>query len=124
MGKEELLRSLGRREGGRVQLRIENELNRTEHNMRLTRCTYFYFSNNHDCYWSKRPRVIVMDHHDKLLFLLKHMVVAKKEDKVHSIRGGVSGSSPGLDNLSSYIQFFHKLSSPIQNTGFYFQTDR
>ena len=26
MGKEELLRSMGRREGGRVQMRIENEL--------------------------------------------------------------------------------------------------
>ena len=37
MGKEELLRSLGRREGGRVQLRIENELNRKEHNMQLTK---------------------------------------------------------------------------------------
>ena len=37
MGKEELLRSLGRRERGRVQLRIENELNRIEHNMRLTK---------------------------------------------------------------------------------------
>ena len=37
MGKEELLSSLGRREGGRVQLRIETELNRIEHNMRLTK---------------------------------------------------------------------------------------
>ena len=37
MGKEELLRSMGRREGGRVQMRIENELNRIEHNMLLTK---------------------------------------------------------------------------------------
>ena len=31
------LRSLGRREEGRVQMRIENEVNRIEHNMRLTK---------------------------------------------------------------------------------------
>ena len=36
-GKEELLRSLGRREGGRVQMRIENEINRIEHNLQLTK---------------------------------------------------------------------------------------
>ena len=35
MEKEELLKSMGRREGGRVQVRTENELNRIEHNMRL-----------------------------------------------------------------------------------------
>ena len=37
MEKEELLKSMRRREGGRVQVRIENELNRIEHNMRLTK---------------------------------------------------------------------------------------
>ena len=39
------------------------------------RCINFCFSNNHDCYWPKRPRVVVIDHHGKVLLYLKHVSV-------------------------------------------------